>query len=272
MNPFPLCPLFVPANKLDWIEKAERSEADALIIDLEDSVPLEEKSKTRDSLVEYLSSQEISKPFFIRTNPLTSQEGRKDSSSFGTKKKNFLGLMTPKIERLDELKDLPDTLKITLLIETPLAIENLASLASDIRVNGIALGGADLSAELGSDMSWDSLLYARSRILAYASINGVFSIDSPFMQIDDLEGLEEESRRAKSLGFTSKFAIHPNQIEIIRRNFLPTDQEIEEAKEIIKAFANSDGGAIVVNGKMVDEPVVKLMKKKLMLAGFNPDN
>ena len=92
------------------------------------------------------------------------------------------------------------------------------------------------------------------------------------MQIDDLEGLEEESRRAKSIGFTSKFAIHPSQIEIIRRNFLPTDQEIEEAKEIIKAFANSDGGAIVVNGKMVDEPVVKLMKKKLILAGFNPDN
>ena len=146
MNPFPLCPLFVPANKLDWIEKAERSEADGLIVDLEDSVPLEEKGKARDGLVEYLSSEEISKPFFIRTNPLTSQEGRKDSSSFGTKKNNFLGLMTPKIESLDELKDLPDTLKITLLVETPLAIENLASLASDIRVNGIALGGADLSA------------------------------------------------------------------------------------------------------------------------------
>jgi len=272
LNLFPLCPLFVPANKLDWIKKAERSEADGLIIDLEDSVPAEEKNKTRDSLVEYLSSEEISKPFFIRTNPLTSQEGKKDSSSFNVGIKNFLGLMIPKIENLDELTDVPDTLQIILLIETPLAIENLAFLASDIRVNGIALGGADLSAELGSDMSWDSLLYSRSRILAYASINEIFSIDSPFMQIDDLEGLEDESRRAKSMGFTSKFAIHPNQIEIIRRSFLPTNQEIEEAKEVIKAFANSDGGAIAVNGKMVDEPVVKLMKKKLILAGFNPDN
>ena len=272
MTPFPLCPLFVPANKLDWIKKAETSNADGLIIDLEDSVPPEEKSKTRESLIQYLSSEEVSKPFFIRTNPLTSQEGRKDCSSFSAKKKNFLGLMTPKIESLDELKDLPDTLKIILLVETPQAIENLDSLASDIRVSGIALGGADLSAELGSDMGWDSLLYSRSRIISYASINGVFSIDSPFMQIDDLKGLEEESKKAKSIGFTSKFAIHPNQVEVIRRNFLPTNQEIEEAKEIIKAFANSDGGAIVVNGKMVDEPVVKLMKKKLMLAGFNPDN
>ena len=71
MNPFPLCPLFVPANKLDWIEKAERSEADGLIIDLEDSVPLEEKGKARDGLVEYLSSEEISKPFFclLYTSP-----------------------------------------------------------------------------------------------------------------------------------------------------------------------------------------------------------
>ena len=272
MNPFPLCPLFVPANKLDWIEKAERSEADGLIIDLEDSVPLEEKGKARDGLVEYLSSEEISKPFFIRTNPLTSQEGRKDSSSFGTKKNNFLGLMTPKIESLDELKDLPDTLKITLLVETPLAIENLASLASDIRVNGIALGGADLSAELGSDMSWDSLLYSRSKIVTHVSINGIFSIDSPFMDINDLDQLNEESRKAKSLGFNSKFAIHPNQVETISRNFLPSEEEIEEAKKILKAFTNSDGGAISVDGKMVDEPVVKLMKKKLILAGLDPDN
>ena len=74
------------------------------------------------------------------------------------------------------------------------------------------------------------------------------------------------------MGFNSKFAIHPNQVERISRNFLPSEEEIEEAKKTLKAFANSDGGAIAVDGKMVDEPVVKLMKKKLILAGLDPDN
>jgi citrate lyase beta subunit len=161
---------------------------------------------------------------------------------------------------------------VVILVETPSAIENLASLAAEKRVYGIALGGADLSAELGSDMSWDSLLYSRSKIVMHASINGIFSIDSPFMDINDLDQLNEESRKAKSLGFNSKFAIHPNQVETISRNFLPSEEEIEEAKKTLKAFANSDGGAIAVDGKMVDEPVVKLMKKKLILAGLDPDN
>ena len=101
------------------------------------------------------------------------------------------------------------------LIETPLAIKNLESISSDVRIRGIALGGLDLSAELGSDMNWDSLIYSRSKIVLHAAINGVYSIDSPFVQINNMEQLEEESQKAKSLGFNSKFAIHPNQIEVI---------------------------------------------------------
>ena len=272
MISFPVSPLFVPANKLDWIEKAVTSEADGLILDLEDSVPIKEKNKTREELTNYLSSQKITTPFFIRTNPLTSKEGKEDLSLLEAVGENFIGLMVPKIEDPAELMGLPETLKVVILVETPSAIENLASLAAEKRVYGIALGGADLSAELGSDMSWDSLLYSRSKIVTHASINGIFSIDSPFMDINDLDQLNEESRKAKSLGFNSKFAIHPNQVETISRNFLPSEEEIEEAKKTLKAFANSDGGAIAVDGKMVDEPVVKLMKKKLILAGLDPDN
>ena len=269
---FPVSPLFVPANKLDWIEKTRTHEADGLIIDLEDSVPLSKKSKAREGLTNYLSSEKITTPFFIRTNPLTSKEGNEDISLIEKAGENFIGLMIPKIEDPTELMDLPETLKVVILVETPSAIENLASLAAEKRVYGVALGGADLSAELGSDMSWDSLLYSRSKIVMYASINGIFSIDSPFMDINNLDKLDVESRKAKSLGFDSKFAIHPNQVETISRNFLPSKEEIEEAKKTIKAFVKSDGGAIAVDGKMVDEPVVKLMKKKLILAGLDPDN
>ena len=82
MNSFPVSPLFVPASKLGWIQKAENSEADGLIIDLEDSVPEDEKNVAREALADYLSSTEISKPFFIRVNPLTTSYGEKDINVF----------------------------------------------------------------------------------------------------------------------------------------------------------------------------------------------
>lgn len=269
---FPICPLFVPANRLDWIEKGESSNADGLVLDLEDSIPTKEKSQTREALADYLSSKKINKPFLIRVNPLTSKEGQKDLSLLSLLGENFIGLLIPKIENKPELEALPESLEVVALIETPLAIKNLESISSDVRIRGIALGGLDLSAELGSDMNWDSLIYSRSKIVLHAAINGVYSIDSPFVQINNMEQLEEESQKAKSLGFNSKFAIHPNQIEVIKRNFLPSDEEIEEAKKILKAYSNSDGGVIELDGKMVDEPIVKLMRKKLILAGLDPDN
>ena len=269
MNSFPVSPLFVPANKLDWIQKAESSEADGLVIDLEDSVPEDEKIGTREALDNYLSCTEVSKPFFIRVNPLTTTYGEDDINRFKNTFKNFRGLIIPKIENPLELTSLSKDTKAILLIESPIALENLSSLTHDNRVIGLALGGADLSAELGSDMSWDSLLMARSMIVMQASKRGLLTIDSPFMQINDEKLLAEESRKVKSIGFNSKFAIHPKQAKIIKERFLPTEEELEEAKKIIEAYSNSKGGAISVDGKMVDEPIVKLMKKRLWLSGID---
>ncbi len=267
MNSFPLCHLFVPANKLDLIQKAENSEADGLIIDLEDSVPEDDKKATREILFDYLFSKELSKPFCIRINSLTTSNGKKDINTFKNSFKNFNGLIIPKIEDPAELTLLSKDIKAILLIETPIALENLSLLAQDKRIVGLALGGADLSAELGSDMSWDSLLMARSMIVMQASKYGLLTIDSPFMQLNDERLLAEESRKAKSMGFNSKFAIHPNQAKTIKERFLPTEEELKEAKKIIEAYSNTRGGAISVDGKMVDEPIVRLMKKRLWLSG-----
>ena len=267
MTTFPVSPLFVPSNQLEWINKAENSEADGLILDLEDSVPTSEKSKTRKGLADYLSTKEIKKPFFIRINPLSSSDGEEDIALFQNTFKNFLGLIIPKIESPKELSCLKEETKVILLIETPLALEGLSLLTKDKKVFGLALGGADLSAELGSDMSWDALLMARSMIIIEASKQDLLTIDSPFMEINSEDQLAEESLKAKSMGFNSKFAIHPKQVKIIRERFLPTQREVEEAKSIVEAYNNSKGGVISVDGKMVDEPVIRLMKKRLFLAG-----
>ena len=136
----------------------------------------------------------------------------------------------------------------------------------------MALGGADLSASLGSTMDWDSLLYSRSKIILESSIHNLFSIDSPFMDIENLESLELESRKARSIGFSGKAAIHPSQLDVINRSFLPSDTEIEEALKIIKAFRSSSSAVISFEGKMIDQPIILSMEKRLRLVGIDPKN
>ena len=168
------------------------------------------------------------------------------------------------------LNDLPDNL--IALIETPKSIQNLEEIASHKNVIGIAVGGAALSASLGSDMSWDSLLFTRSKIILEAAENNLFTIDSPFMNIEDISSLENESVLSNGLGFDGKAAIHPNQIETITKSFLPNESDIQEAKEIIKLFNSSSEAVIAYKGKMIDMPIVISMEKRLKLVGIDPKN
>jgi len=270
LNKFPICPIFIPANRLEWVDKTFDKGADAVIIDLEDSVPKDQKVETRDALVSYLESQEFDKTVLIRVNPVEGEFGKEDIKSLQEVTSKIDAFILPKIEEADILNDLPNNLIV--LIETPKSIQNIKDLASHKKVIGIALGGADLSASLGSDMSWDSLLFSRSKIILEAAINNLFTIDSPFMDIEDLSSLENESTLSKRLGFDGKAAIHPNQIETITKSFLPNERDIEEAKEIIKAFYSSPEAVIAYEGKMIDMPIVLSMEKRLRLVGIDPKN
>ena len=268
---FPVCPIFIPANKLDWIPKILTSNADCIIFDLEDSIVFEDKEASRNSLYNYLKENKLDISILVRINSLDSEEGQADLSLFSKNLDIFDALVFPKIEDPVALVDLPK-LNIVLLIETPLAIRNLSLLAESDRVVGIALGGADLSVSLGSDMSWDSLLFHRSKVILEGAINNLFTIDSPFMDIASPERLKQESHLSSKLGFNGKAVIHPTQIDHVLDAFLPSAEEIEEAKDILIAFSSSSEGALTVNGKMVDLPVVKSMEKRLLLAGMDPDD
>ena len=147
---------------------------------------------------------------------------------------------------------IPNTLSIIPLIETPLAIKNLHKIASGKNVVGLAFGAADFSSMIGSEMNWDAMLYARSKIIIECSINNIFSIDSPFMNTSDSKGLEFESKLSKSIGFNGKATINPSQINLVKKYFLPTDEEIKEAKEIIDAFNKSNEGVFSFKGKVID--------------------
>jgi len=270
LNKFPVSPIFVPANKLDWIKKIEATLADCIILDLEDSVPLDQKDSSRISLYNYLEETKPSISVFVRINPLDTDEGVEDLALFSKNADLYDALVLPKIENQKTLDGIPN-IPLVLLIETPLAVKNLAVLAKNKQVVGVALGGADLSASLGSDMSWDSLLFHRSAVVLECAINNLFSLDSPFMDIGAPEALAAECALSSKMGFNGKAAIHPSQIDIIQGSFLPTEEEINEAKEILAAFYASPDAAVAVQGKMVDLPVVKSMEKRLLLAGFNPE-
>ncbi len=269
LNKFPVSPIFIPANKLDWISKAFDKGADSVILDLEDSIAKKEKVSTREALFLHLKENKYEVNLIVRVNSIDEDLGIDDLERLNQPDLDIEAFMLPKIEDPQKISNLPE-INVIALLETPRSIKNISDIASHNKVKGLALGGADLSASMGSSMDWDSLLHARSKIILESSINDLFSIDSPFMDIENLESLELESRKARSMGFSGKAAIHPGQIEVINRSFLPSDSEVEEAKQIIKAFNNSSSAVISFEGKMIDQPIIVSMEKRLRLVGIDP--
>ena len=122
-------------------------------------------------------------------------------------------------------------------------------------------------ATLWCDRSWDSLLYARSRCVLAARLGGVALFDSPFFDLEDSDGLREEATRARRLGFGGKAAIHPSQVGVIHDVFAPSREEIERARRVVEGAERTDDGVFVLEGKMVDRPVVEAAQRILARCG-----
>ena len=123
-----------------------------------------------------------------------------------------------------------------------------------------------MAAELHCRNAWEPLLYARSRVVHAAAAAGVDVIDVPYLNLNDLSGMEREARLARELGFSGKGAIHPKQIPILNRVFTPTEAEIADARKILQAFEAADTGLVVVDGKLIEKPVVREMRRILSIA------
>jgi citrate lyase subunit beta/citryl-CoA lyase len=132
------------------------------------------------------------------------------------------------------------------------------------RVNGILLGAEDLSSDMQFERTFvgDEILYPRAKIAYACAAYGIDAIDTPFVDVHNLDGLLKDSLRAKNLGMNAKSAIHPNQISIINKTFSPTQKQIENALKIELA-AKSNKGVFSLDGKMVDKPIIERSKKIL---------
>jgi len=280
--------LFVPGNRPDRIEKAFNTEADVIIIDLEDSVPLSEKESSRSNVREKVP-QFADRIILVRVNELGSPFIKGDLEE--TIVEGVNGIILPKVEKADDIHDinklllevekkrsLPEgSIHLFPLIESAAAVQHVYDIVSTKtkpeRIYTVAFGAADYTLDMGIEMTMEGneLFYARSKIAIACRAAGISPpIDTPFMiDLKNTEALISDARRAKELGFQGKLVIHPQQVEPCNRIFSPTPEEIAKAEKIVHAFEEAEAAgvaAIQLEGKFIDYPVVKRSKNILALA------
>lgn len=268
--------LFTPGDKPERFAKASSAGAGGVIVDLEDAVALRNKSAARDSTIHYLRLPRERPDFLrcLRINGLDTPEGVKDLAALHDTNVWPDVVLLPKVDSpeiallLARHLDRAPKVSMVALLESARGVEAAFGIAASTpRIAGLALGAADLSAETGSSMSWDALLYSRSRIVHAAAAAGVVAIDVPFLDIKDTEGLAAEARKVAALGMTSKLAIHPAQIGVIRSAFMPDAEALARARGVVQAWTAAGGGAFAYQDRMVDQPVLRAALKALVLAG-----
>lgn len=268
--------LFSPANRPEVTAKALASEADGVIVDLEDAVPAHAKAEARSALEGLVLP---AKPVFVRVNDPSTEWHWADVGA--AVRIGATGVIVPKAEQATDLVRLAgalaaleagsaeraDATLIVPLIESALGVLNAYELctASD-RVQAILFGSAeqgDLVADLGCEWTPDgtALLTARSAVLAAARAAGVeHPLDAVFMNLSDLNALRDESVLAQRIGYVGKAAIHPKQVSVIHDVFTPDPETVAEQRVLLAAFneAVADGRAAVeIDGRMVDYAVVR---------------
>jgi len=257
--------LFVPGKTPSMIQILDVFDSDAIIIDLEDSVVLNDKDAARILVSNYLQKLRPDKlEIYIRINDAESRYFLEDVTLLD--KTDINGYVLPKasVEAIASLQKITNK-DIIPIIESPLAVLHVEAIAKMSQIKGLLLGAEDLTKELGINRTTEGkeILYTRSKIVLACAAFGVDSIDTPYTAKDDHEGLLIDVLHAKTLGFTSKSSIHPNHIELINQAFAPSASEIFEARRIIKKAESSKKGAFSLDGKMIDLPVIERAKKVL---------
>ncbi len=257
--------LFIPGNTPSMIQNLDVFDSDEIIIDFEDSVTSFDKDSARILIKNFLDKYSYDEVgIYIRINSADSLYFLEDVNA--TKDLAIAGYVLPKasIAAIRELNKLTDK-SIIPIIESPMALLRVEDIAKEKNVTALLLGAEDYTKELGIKRTLEAteILYARSIIAITANAYQIDSIDTPYTNKDDEEGLLVDATNALNLGFTSKSSIHPNQVDIINQVFSPSLEEITEAKRIVKKSEETKKGAFSLDGKMIDLPIIEKAKKVL---------
>jgi citrate lyase subunit beta/citryl-CoA lyase len=265
--------LFVPGTRPERFMKALDSGANGVVLDLEDAVPQEDKEAARNAIRAAWPqfSEEQKKRLVIRTNSPGSHFYAADLIL--AQELQATCLLIPKTESLDQINGaaliLPNTAFIP-MIETAIGLDRLKDIANANQVIRLALGNLDLQADLGMvcDRQETELQTARYQIVLASRLAQIAPpVDGVTPSTDDVERIRDDAQRAKRMGFGAKLCIHPKQVEIVIGAFTPTEEEIAWAKRVIEADKASNGGAVKLDGRMIDRPVVLLAQRTLAITG-----
>lgn len=258
--------LFIPANHPGMMQNADIFNADAVIFDLEDGVIASEKDAAKDLLVSFLNHFHMQhKKIIIRINNIDEVQTiihpfihgfllpKADEAS--------LLLLDKTLTSLEKKMKFDHLFHVIALIETPESVLNALNIAKIPRVTGLLLGAEDLATHLGVSRTLEGreIEFARNMVIYAAKAYHKDAIDTPYTDVNNINGLKQDTFNAKNIGMNAKACIHPNQIDTINEIFMPTQEEIDFARKIMiaKEKADLDGlGAFSVDGKMIDQPII----------------
>ena len=268
--------IFTPGLNPEMFPKALASGADMVCIELEDGIAIKDKDEARKNTINALKNLKINNDveLVVRVNCQRTKPGLLDLEAFISSKLNVKALMLPKVKTPDEITFIDDLLTdcnmdtdLHVIMETNEALENIYDIAhASKRIVALYFGGVDMAAELRVPNSYENLIYARSKLVHAGASVGIDVIDVPYLDLEDMGGMKKEAELVRNLGFTGKGSIHPKQINILNEVFTPSKEEIIKAKRIIDQFNASDTGLVVIDGKLIEKPVLREMKRRILVA------
>jgi citrate lyase subunit beta/citryl-CoA lyase len=271
--------LFAPANRHELLKKFPRYPADAVAIDLEDGTPEAEKASARRQLPEivaFLREQGLKAMLFVRTNGPRSPHLKADIAAVMNARID--GIVVPKIETMEDLDVFEPLMPIIGIIETVRGVANVETLVhqQSRHLSALAFGAEDFITDIGGRRTQEGVevLYARSRILLAAKVEGLLALDQVFTDIRDNDAFRRDAEFGRQLGYDGKLCITPRQVEIANDVFSPSAEEVDRSRRLIEAYEAGQAqgrGVIEFEGSMVDEPLLKRARAVIQSVGVQTD-
>ncbi|MEQ8335288.1 CoA ester lyase [Nisaea sp.] len=268
--------IFSPGLKPDMFPKALACGTDIVCVELEDGIAPKDKDAARRNAMALFAEPQADDGVerIVRINCLREAFGLADVQAVLATDTPPPALMLPKVRTPDEIAWL-DTLlterghdtRLHVIIETNAGLEAVHEIArSSPRIDALFFGGVDMAAELRCRNAWEPLLYARSRVVHAAAGAGLDVIDVPYLDLQDPDGMRREAELARDLGFSGKGSIHPKQIPALNEVFTPSEEVIAHARRVVRTFEEADTGLVVIDGKLIEKPVLRDMHRILAIA------
>ncbi|MEO0923182.1 MAG: CoA ester lyase [Pseudomonadota bacterium] len=268
--------IFTPGLRPEMFPKALVSGADIVCVELEDGIAPKDKAAARKNALALFEKPQADDGVerIVRINSMRERFGIEDVQAVLASQTPPPALMMPKVRTPDEVVMLDHLLseaghetRLHVIIETNAGLETCYDIAqcSD-RIDALFFGAVDMAAELRCENAWEPLLYARSKVVHAAAAAGLDAINVPFLDLDNPDGQRQEAIRARNLGFAGKGAVHPKQIAALNEAFTPSAEAIARARRVIAEFEAADTGLVVIDGKLIEKPVLRNMYRIVAIA------